>query len=227
MNQYYQQIVKTWQVWLVGWFYLHYWVCNRTVLLFLGLPIDFWSAPSASEIQNGPVDLVVSTSGNQGQTSVIQDRCTLLTRGRQGKLCFINPLFLQLEVSKVSHKKLSTFVAFVRLRGFLRLHFWWFLSSLSKIKPWMMLDRMQRDYWKGQWKTGNNFGEKVNQVFFGFHLNAPPLWLLVQLLSTLYCNSHCLKDWLFKRLLALFGWRSESTFFFSAAATARKPQCLQ
>ncbi|TKS92998.1 Ras and [Collichthys lucidus] len=58
---------------------------------------DFWSVPSATEIQNGPVDLVASTSGSQAQT---QDRCTLLSRGRQGKLCFINPLFLQLEVSK-------------------------------------------------------------------------------------------------------------------------------
>ncbi|KAM9335369.1 ras and Rab interactor 2 [Symphorus nematophorus] len=61
---------------------------------------DFWSAPSASEIQNGPVDPVASTSGSQGQTTVTQERCTLLTRGRQGKLCFINPLFLQLEVCK-------------------------------------------------------------------------------------------------------------------------------
>ncbi|XP_049425232.1 ras and Rab interactor 2 isoform X1 [Epinephelus fuscoguttatus] len=59
---------------------------------------DFWSAPTASEIQNGPVDLAASTS--QGQTSAAQDRCTLLTRSRPGKLCFINPLFLQLEVSK-------------------------------------------------------------------------------------------------------------------------------
>uniref|UniRef100_A0A3B4TYP3 Ras and Rab interactor 2-like n=2 Tax=Seriola dumerili TaxID=41447 RepID=A0A3B4TYP3_SERDU len=61
---------------------------------------DFWSSPSASDIQNGPVDLCASTSGSQAQTAVTQDRCTLLTRGRQGKLCFINPLFLQLEVSK-------------------------------------------------------------------------------------------------------------------------------
>ncbi|XP_056225169.1 ras and Rab interactor 2 [Seriola aureovittata] len=61
---------------------------------------DFWSSPSASDIQNGPVDLFASTSGSQAQTAVTQDRCTLLTRGRQGKLCFINPLFLQLEVSK-------------------------------------------------------------------------------------------------------------------------------
>lgn len=65
------------------------------------LPLDFWSLPSTSEIQNGPVDPIASTSGSQGQTAVTQDRCTLLTRGRQGKLCFINPLFLQLEVSKV------------------------------------------------------------------------------------------------------------------------------
>ncbi|XP_070849179.1 ras and Rab interactor 2 [Chaetodon trifascialis] len=61
---------------------------------------DFWSAPSASDIQNGPIDLVASTSGSQGQTSLAQDYCALLSRGRQGKLCFINPLFLQLEVSK-------------------------------------------------------------------------------------------------------------------------------
>ncbi|KAM7366411.1 hypothetical protein PAMP_015850 [Pampus punctatissimus] len=60
---------------------------------------DFWSLPSASEIQNGPVNPVASTSGSPGPTAVTQDRCTLLTRGRQGKLCFINPLFLQLEVS--------------------------------------------------------------------------------------------------------------------------------
>ncbi|XP_039678656.1 ras and Rab interactor 2 isoform X2 [Perca fluviatilis] len=59
---------------------------------------DFWSAPTASDIQNGLVDPVASTSGNQGQMA--QERCTLLTRGRPGKLCFINPLFLQLEVSK-------------------------------------------------------------------------------------------------------------------------------
>ncbi|XP_034712340.1 ras and Rab interactor 3 isoform X1 [Etheostoma cragini] len=59
---------------------------------------DFWSAPTASDIQNGPVDPVASTSGNQSQMA--QERCTLLTRVRPGKLCFINPLFLQLEVSK-------------------------------------------------------------------------------------------------------------------------------
>ncbi|XP_045919804.1 ras and Rab interactor 2 [Micropterus dolomieu] len=55
---------------------------------------DFWNAPSASEIQNGPVDPVASTSGSHGQMPVVQDRY------RKGKLCFINPLFLQLEVSK-------------------------------------------------------------------------------------------------------------------------------
>ncbi|XP_041841699.1 ras and Rab interactor 2 [Melanotaenia boesemani] len=61
---------------------------------------DFWSSPSASDIQNGPVGCVASTSGSQTQTGMNQDRCSLLTRGRQGKVCFINPLFLQLEVSK-------------------------------------------------------------------------------------------------------------------------------
>ncbi|XP_065806507.1 ras and Rab interactor 2 [Labrus bergylta] len=62
---------------------------------------DFWNAPSASEIQNGPVDPVPSTSGSsQGPKSVTLEQCTLLTQGRQGKLCFINPLFLQLEVAK-------------------------------------------------------------------------------------------------------------------------------
>ncbi|XP_028984327.1 ras and Rab interactor 3 isoform X2 [Betta splendens] len=58
---------------------------------------DFWSSPSASDIQNGPVDLAASTSSSQAKRAVSEDRCT---RGRQGKLCFINPLFLQLEVSK-------------------------------------------------------------------------------------------------------------------------------
>ncbi|CAI5669321.1 unnamed protein product [Oreochromis niloticus] len=58
---------------------------------------DFWSSPSASDIQNGPMEPVASTS--QAQTGV-QDQCSLLSRGTQGKLCFINPLFLQLEVCK-------------------------------------------------------------------------------------------------------------------------------
>ncbi|XP_047446597.1 ras and Rab interactor 2 [Mugil cephalus] len=59
---------------------------------------DFWSSPSASDIQNGPMEPAASTSSSHSQTA--QDRCSLLTRGKQGKLCFINPLFLQLEVSK-------------------------------------------------------------------------------------------------------------------------------
>ncbi|XP_037615580.1 ras and Rab interactor 3 [Sebastes umbrosus] len=58
---------------------------------------DFWSTPTASEIQNGPLDPVASTSGSQGP--VTQERYALLTRGRPGKICFINPLFLQLEFS--------------------------------------------------------------------------------------------------------------------------------
>ncbi|XP_056298934.1 ras and Rab interactor 2 [Pseudoliparis swirei] len=52
---------------------------------------EFWSMPTASEIQNGPVEPVASTGGSRGQRSVAP--------GRPGKLCFINPLFLQLEVS--------------------------------------------------------------------------------------------------------------------------------
>ncbi|XP_026154516.1 ras and Rab interactor 2 [Mastacembelus armatus] len=61
---------------------------------------DFWSSPSASDMQNGPVDPVASTSSSQAQTAMTEGRCTLLTQGRQGKLCFINPLFLQLEFIK-------------------------------------------------------------------------------------------------------------------------------
>ncbi|XP_030017794.1 ras and Rab interactor 2 [Sphaeramia orbicularis] len=56
---------------------------------------DFWSSPSASEIQNGPVDQLASTSSSQNQ-----DWASLLNRNKQGKLCFINPLFLQLEITK-------------------------------------------------------------------------------------------------------------------------------
>ncbi|XP_077961700.1 ras and Rab interactor 2 isoform X1 [Gasterosteus aculeatus] len=51
---------------------------------------EFWSTPTASEVQNGPASPVASTGGSQ-------DRRAL--RGGPGKLCFINPLFLQLEVS--------------------------------------------------------------------------------------------------------------------------------
>ncbi|XP_055084872.1 ras and Rab interactor 2 [Periophthalmus magnuspinnatus] len=59
---------------------------------------DFWSSPNASEIQNGPVEQGPSTSSTL--KSVNQDWNLNMTRGRQGKLCFINPLFLQLEVLK-------------------------------------------------------------------------------------------------------------------------------
>ncbi|XP_068163721.1 ras and Rab interactor 2 [Antennarius striatus] len=61
---------------------------------------DFWSAPSASEIQNGPVVPVASTSSSQVKTSLIQERLTPPIHGSQGKVCFINPLFLQLEINK-------------------------------------------------------------------------------------------------------------------------------
>ncbi|XP_037544360.1 ras and Rab interactor 2 [Nematolebias whitei] len=61
---------------------------------------DFWSSPSAVDIQNGPLGFVASTSGGQAQTGANQERCSLMTHCRQGKICFINPLFLQLEVCK-------------------------------------------------------------------------------------------------------------------------------
>ncbi|KAM3590800.1 uncharacterized protein V6R79_016818 [Siganus canaliculatus] len=54
---------------------------------------DFWSAPSASEIQNGPLY-------PPGSQSTTPDQYVQFNQNRQGKLCFINPLFLQLEVSK-------------------------------------------------------------------------------------------------------------------------------
>uniref|UniRef100_A0A087XDF8 Si:ch211-168d1.3 n=1 Tax=Poecilia formosa TaxID=48698 RepID=A0A087XDF8_POEFO len=61
---------------------------------------DFWSAPSAVDIQNGPLGSIASTSGANAQMAGTQDRCSLFMRGKQGKVCFINPLFLQLEVCK-------------------------------------------------------------------------------------------------------------------------------
>ncbi|XP_058479775.1 ras and Rab interactor 3 [Solea solea] len=62
---------------------------------------DFWSSPSSSDLQNGPLDpFASSSSSSQAQTVVTQDRCKPPNRGRQGKICFINPLFLQLEVCK-------------------------------------------------------------------------------------------------------------------------------
>uniref|UniRef100_A0A8D3C4V1 Si:ch211-168d1.3 n=1 Tax=Scophthalmus maximus TaxID=52904 RepID=A0A8D3C4V1_SCOMX len=69
---------------------------------------DFWSPPSSSDVQNGPVDPSAPTSGGRAaRTAVAQDRCSLLALGRRGKICFINPLFLQLEVSKVSREGFS------------------------------------------------------------------------------------------------------------------------
>ncbi|XP_028330092.1 ras and Rab interactor 3 isoform X2 [Gouania willdenowi] len=62
---------------------------------------DFWSSPSGSDIQNGPLASVPSTSCGQTGKAMNMDQCSLVTPGRHGKLCFINPLFLQLEVSKL------------------------------------------------------------------------------------------------------------------------------
>ncbi|XP_035004212.2 ras and Rab interactor 2 [Hippoglossus stenolepis] len=82
---------------------------------------DFWSSPGSPDVQNGPVAPSASTSGSPA--AVAQDRCTLLSRGRQGKLCFINPLFLQLEVYKqpqLTHHSASNkrhrFTRSIRLR---------------------------------------------------------------------------------------------------------------
>ncbi|KAM4564507.1 ras and Rab interactor 2 [Fundulus diaphanus] len=61
---------------------------------------EFWSSPSAVDIQNGPLGPVASTSSAHAQMGGTQDRCSLMTRSKQGKVCFINPLFLQLEVWK-------------------------------------------------------------------------------------------------------------------------------
>lgn len=98
--------------------------------------IDFWSAPSAAEIQNGPVDLVPSTSGSQVKTSVSQDRRALLAQSREGKLCFINPLFLQLEVSKVSSEGCD-YHLFMIIKIFLSVMF--FFSSFFKSHPLQVL----------------------------------------------------------------------------------------
>uniref|UniRef100_A0A8C5HV55 VPS9 domain-containing protein n=1 Tax=Gouania willdenowi TaxID=441366 RepID=A0A8C5HV55_GOUWI len=69
---------------------------------------DFWSSPSGSDIQNGPLASVPSTSCGQTGKAMNMDQCSLVTPGRHGKLCFINPLFLQLEVSKVSAERKKT-----------------------------------------------------------------------------------------------------------------------
>ncbi|XP_052353331.1 ras and Rab interactor 2 isoform X1 [Oncorhynchus keta] len=71
--------------------------------------LEFWS--SLSDTQNGPGDLQAPptikaspittktppTSAMQVKAGLSQDLCYLLSRGRQESLCFINPLFLQLE----------------------------------------------------------------------------------------------------------------------------------
>ncbi|KAK7909926.1 hypothetical protein WMY93_014610 [Mugilogobius chulae] len=67
---------------------------------------DFWSSPNTSEVQNGPVEQGPSTSSSL--KSVNQDWNLNMTRGRQGKLCFINPLFLQLEVLKQQQQQQLT-----------------------------------------------------------------------------------------------------------------------
>uniref|UniRef100_H3CDD0 Si:ch211-168d1.3 n=1 Tax=Tetraodon nigroviridis TaxID=99883 RepID=H3CDD0_TETNG len=84
---------------------------------------DFWSVPSASDIQNGLVDLCPApgrpTSPHPPQN-------------RHGKICFINPLFLQLEVkSKVSGAG--------RLRGGVRL----VKASKNRISPLFFLQQPQ------------------------------------------------------------------------------------
>ncbi|XP_077401770.1 ras and Rab interactor 2 isoform X2 [Vanacampus margaritifer] len=58
---------------------------------------DFWNSPSASELQNGPL---ASVSSSLIQVEAALDRWRV--QGSQSKLCFINPLFLQLEVWKQS-----------------------------------------------------------------------------------------------------------------------------
>lgn len=73
-------------------------------------PTEFWS--SLSDTQNGPGDLKAPptikaspitakappTSAMQVKAGLSQDLCYLLSCGRQESLCFINPLFLQVEV---------------------------------------------------------------------------------------------------------------------------------
>ncbi|TWW63438.1 ras and Rab interactor 3 isoform X2 [Takifugu flavidus] len=81
---------------------------------------DFWSVPSASDIQNGLLDIFPSIGG---KTSLNPEGSTPLTESRQGKICFINPLFLQLEVKSkpqiVNHSasnKRNRFKRSMRLR---------------------------------------------------------------------------------------------------------------
>nr|XP_057922788.1 ras and Rab interactor 3 [Doryrhamphus excisus] len=56
---------------------------------------DFWSSPSASELQNGPLPYC-----SQVSVTATSNQCGLQALSNRGKLCFINPLFLQLEVCK-------------------------------------------------------------------------------------------------------------------------------
>ncbi|XP_029932849.1 ras and Rab interactor 2 [Myripristis murdjan] len=67
---------------------------------------EFWSPPTASEMLNGPVDQLASTS--QDQAALTQDLCNLMARGRYSKLCFINPLFMQLEQPQHSNHGASS-----------------------------------------------------------------------------------------------------------------------
>ncbi|XP_077355398.1 ras and Rab interactor 2 isoform X3 [Festucalex cinctus] len=60
---------------------------------------DFWNSPSPSELQNGPL---ASLSSSLIQVEAALDRWRVQGHSSQGKLCFINPLFLQLEVWKQS-----------------------------------------------------------------------------------------------------------------------------
>ncbi|XP_037116614.1 ras and Rab interactor 2 [Syngnathus acus] len=61
---------------------------------------DFWNSPSASELQNGP--LAAAGSGLIQAAAAASERWRVQGRSGQSKLCFINPLFLQLEVLKHS-----------------------------------------------------------------------------------------------------------------------------
>ncbi|XP_077444289.1 ras and Rab interactor 2 [Stigmatopora argus] len=76
---------------------------------------DFWNSPSASELQNGPP---AWSGGGPIQPAAARER-----RQAQGKLCFINPLFLQLEVcepgeaqNRSASNKRHRFKRSVRLR---------------------------------------------------------------------------------------------------------------
>ncbi|XP_034020728.1 ras and Rab interactor 2 [Thalassophryne amazonica] len=62
---------------------------------------EFWSLPSSSENQNGPLDQFASSSSGQNQMAA-EGLCSLKAESSQSKVCFINLLFLQLEVSKQS-----------------------------------------------------------------------------------------------------------------------------